>query len=107
MNISLEETINAVDNSKKRGRPRKTQLVAEEAKISPEVKTPPELLMEGSFALYATPSGGMHLAYRLKDDEEDKHMEIPPMLVSMAAQMQGGSLNPVTMFKSMFGNKGE
>lgn len=99
MNTSLEETISAVNGSKKRGRPRKA---IQEA--APEETTGPQLLMEGSFALYATPSGGMHLAYRLKAEDEDKHMEIPPMLVNMAAQMQGGSFNPLSMFK-MFSNK--
>lgn len=52
----------------------------------------PEPLLSGSFAIFKTPQGGLVVAYRPKGDQDDKHLEIPATIISMASSMGGGSL---------------
>lgn len=43
----------------------------------------PEKLFEGKFTLYKTPSGGMHLTMRVDGEEEDRHFEVPSLMLKM------------------------
>ena len=44
----------------------------------------------GTYAVYRTPKGAIHLVYRPQGAEEDQHMEIPAMIVSMAERAAAG-----------------
>jgi hypothetical protein len=54
-----------------------------------EIMVRPVPLSHGSYALYPTPSGGLHLVYRVKGSDQDGHMEIPAFVVETAAKMAG------------------
>jgi hypothetical protein len=48
----------------------------------------PELLHAGIYALYRTPSGGLHLTYRPEGQKADTHLpEVPPAAVAMLGQL--------------------
>lgn len=53
------------------------------AEIVPET---PEPLLKGKFAIFETPGGGIHLALRADGEDEERHIDIPPMLVKMASK---------------------
>jgi hypothetical protein len=53
--------------------------------------------MRGKFAIFETPDGGLHIAYRLIDPEtgmesgEDKHLALPASMVKMANMAANGT----------------
>jgi len=52
----------------------------------------PVRMSKGGFSLYATPQGGMVIAYRLDGETEDQHFPVPPMLVRVwLGRMRGES----------------
>jgi len=65
----------------------------------------PVPFLRGKFALYHTPDGGIHIAYRpvpteLDREPEDQHIQIPAMVVALAQQMQDGKMpGPLQMVK--------
>lgn len=69
--------------------------------IATDVVAPPEPLSMGTYALFQTPKGGLHLVYRPKGSPEDVHMEIPAFVVSMAQKMANGETNPVGIAKML------
>lgn len=58
----------------------------------PEETTPlrPVPDSQGTYAVYRTPRGAIHLVYRPKGTEEDQHLEIPAMIVNMAEKAARG-----------------
>jgi hypothetical protein len=81
----------------------------------------PQLLHSGTYALYKTPAGGLHIVFRRTagwDDEtgtvrpiegaEDEHMpELGPGVVAMFDQIQaGGRPSPMAMVKAVMGMNG-
>jgi hypothetical protein len=53
----------------------------------------PEPILKGRFAIYETPDGGLHLAYRADGEEEDRHVPIPPLALKvMSARVGKGNL---------------
>jgi hypothetical protein len=56
---------------------------------SPSAPTP---IMHGEFSLYETPNGGLHLSYRPDGADEDKHIDIPPMMLKAAKMMGEGKV---------------
>lgn len=50
---------------------------------------PPTPFLQGTFALYKTPDGGIVLAYRARGTEQDRQMAIPPFVLQMAGQASG------------------
>lgn len=81
----------------------KVKVVAEvKAGASNEVEKPeqpPERLIGGVFTLYATPAGGVHVALRLDHEDEDRHLELPTMLVKAAGMRLGG--DPVAVLRAL------
>lgn len=76
-----------------------TDEVAVEQDQEPAAPVP---AMQGTFALFHHPSGGMHLSFRAEGAEEDQHISIPPMVVALAAKaMAGERMNPLTMAKAL------
>jgi hypothetical protein len=67
--------------------PKLAAALAEAETRSPSGPTP---FSVGSYALYRTPKGGIHLVYRPKGAEEDTHIDIPPMIVKMAEKAATG-----------------
>lgn len=51
---------------------------------------PPTPTSEGTYAIYNTPKGGIHIVYRPLKTEEDQHLEIPAMIVKMAEKVASG-----------------
>ena len=49
-----------------------------------------ESLLRGRFALYHTPSGGMHLVWCAENEAEMHHVEVPAFAVKMAQAQLGG-----------------
>lgn len=62
-------------------------------------ETPPERLIGGVFTLYATPAGGVHVALRLDHEDEDRHVDVPAMLVKAAGIRLGG--DPVAVLRGL------
>jgi hypothetical protein len=60
----------------------------------------PVPFLEGTFAIYETPDGGYHIAYKTKGSDDTQHMEIPGAALKMAKAMSGVS-NPFAMFGAM------
>jgi len=56
----------------------------------PEAPAPPVPASAGSYALYHTPAGGIHLVYRPFGAEEDQHLDVPPFVIAMARKAAGG-----------------
>lgn len=65
------------------------------AEEPPEPLVSPRPILEGSFAIFAPPAGGLLLAWRKKGSTEDHHLPVPPMIVQAAAQAGGGSMDDV------------
>lgn len=53
----------------------------------------PEPTTRGTFALYPTQDGGLHLVYRLQGEEDDGHQDIPAWAVTMLRKVAAGE-NP-------------
>jgi hypothetical protein len=65
----------------------------------------PVAIFRGTVSIYATPDGGMHIAYRSRDADEatpDGHMPLPPALIRMIMAQASGA-NPLAMVKAMMG----
>lgn len=45
---------------------------------------------QGTYAVYRTPRGAIHLVYRPEGVDEDQHLEIPAMIVNMAEKAAAG-----------------
>jgi hypothetical protein len=43
----------------------------------------PAPMLAGKFALFETPDGGIHLAYRPDGADEDEHIDVPGIYVKM------------------------
>lgn len=66
----------------------------------PTVEAGPVPFLKGTFAIYETPDGGYHIAYKVEGETETQHMEIPGAALKMAKAMSGVS-NPFAMFGAM------
>ena len=55
----------------------------------------PVPLLEGSFAFFRPGPDALLLVWRKKGTDQDHHMPIPPMVLTMAAQMGGLSLDDI------------
>lgn len=64
--------------------------------------TEPEAVLKGRFAIFETPDGGYHLAYRAEGTETDQHVQVPGFYVKMAMKQAGGKGGLAKMLK-MFG----
>jgi hypothetical protein len=62
----------------------------------------PELLSRGKYSLYKAPDGGMHLAYRPEEAEEDLHLVVPAAMVRMAEAAAAGQ-GPLGRMKALMG----
>jgi len=51
---------------------------------------PPVPESQGTYAIFKTPKGGIHLVYRPEGMTEDQHLEIPAMIVNMAERAAAG-----------------
>lgn len=89
--------------------------------LAPAPAGMPVLLHSGTYAVYRTPDGGMHVTYRRESaldentgewvavDESDEHLpEMPPMIVGMLRKMAetGERPSPAAMLKMMMGGGG-
>lgn len=63
-----------------------------------EQNSVPEPVLKGRFAIYETPDGGFHLAYRPDESEEDQHVEIPGLYVKLMRRKTGGTKNMLARF---------
>jgi hypothetical protein len=54
------------------------------AEVKTETPTP---FMRGKFAIFETPDGGLHIAYRLEGSGDDKHITLPAAAIRMAEMM--------------------
>lgn len=61
-----------------------------------------QLLSRGSYSLYRTQAGGLHLAYRDEDTDTDRHIPLPPALVRMAESAANGG-GPLARLRAVFG----
>lgn len=55
--------------------------------------TPPDAPIpdsQGTYAVYRTPRGAIHLVYRPQGAEEDQHIEVPAMAVALMDKAQRG-----------------
>lgn len=57
---------------------------AEEASAAPVPDS------QGTYAVYRTPKGAIHLVYRPEGAEEDQHMEVPAFAVELMDRAQAG-----------------
>ena len=66
-------------------------VMSPEESCTPADKTvDPPYLLRGSFALYDTPSGGIHLVWRADGEEEMHHVDVPAFAVNMAQIQMAG-----------------
>lgn len=63
-----------------------------EAVESPAAPAP---ILEGSFAFFRPQQNSLLLVWRRKGTQEDHYMPVPPMVIQMAAQMGGLTLDDV------------
>ena len=61
---------------------------------------PGSRLSKGLYSVYKTDDGGLHIAYRPDDAEEDSHMPIPAMMMSMLVAATEGK-GPLGRMKAM------
>lgn len=59
----------------------------------------PRPFLEGKFALYATPEGGVVIAYKTEGSTESKQLLIPPFILTMAGQASG--LDPAQIMERL------
>jgi|SRR6202035_1302111 len=89
--------------------------------LAPAPAGVPVLLHSGTYAVYRTPNGGMHVTYRRESaldedtgawvavDESDEHLpEMPPAIVAVLRQMAetGERPNPATILKMLMSGGG-
>lgn len=43
----------------------------------------PKLISQGTFALYETDKGGIHITMQLEGETEPRHFDAPPMMVKL------------------------
>jgi len=55
--------------------------------MQPDEILEPRKLASGSYTLYETPSGGLHLTLQVEGEEEPRHFDIPKTMLKM---MGGG-----------------
>jgi len=66
----------------------------------------PDLMSQGTYAIYQTPQGGWHIAYLPSDTEETQHFEIPAMAVQLFQTMQRGEMpSPFQMMKKLMSER--
>lgn len=71
-----------------------------------EVDTPNETItprVRGKFALFDTPDGGLHVAYRPDGQDTDQHFQVPGHILKMAKLLSEGKINPIEMLKQLRG----
>lgn len=68
-----------------------------------EVTDTPTPFMRGKFAIFETPDGGLHIAYRLDGTDEDRHVALPAAMVKMANMAANGSGPMAAMFGKLQG----
>lgn len=51
--------------------------------------TEPVRLASGKFSLYQTPKGGVHLTLMVEGETEERHVELPAMVVKMMMRRAG------------------
>jgi hypothetical protein len=88
---------------------------------APATEAAPQLLHSGTYALYKTPAGGMHVVFcrhaawddetgtvRQIDGAADEHLpELSPAVVAMFDQIQGGGRpSPAAMLRAIMGRNG-
>lgn len=61
---------------------------------------PGSRVSKGSYSIYKTDDGGMHIAYRPEGAEEDGHMPIPAMMLQMMIAATEGK-GPLGRLKSV------
>lgn len=63
---------------------------------SPETPAPapPAPILQGSFAMYAH-QGGYLIAWKKRGESETRHLPLPAMILNMAAQMSGKSVEEI------------
>jgi hypothetical protein len=50
--------------------------------------------------VYQTPAGGVHLVTRVRGEDDERHIELPPHLVKLAEMMADGQkLSPAQLLK--------
>jgi hypothetical protein len=58
--------------------------------------------MSGTFAVFDTPSGGLHLAFRPDGAEEDTHVPIPAVAAELLRRAASGeTIGPAALLKSL------
>lgn len=57
--------------------------------------------MAGTFALFDTPAGGLHLVYRPEGAQQDVHQEIPAAAVALFTAAQAGTLSMPDALKAL------
>ena len=77
----------------------------------PEPAAPPQAaapFLSGRFALFDTPDGGIHLAYLPDGADQDEHVQLPAVLVTIArsAAESGKMPGPIDLVRAMRGSKG-
>lgn len=86
--------------------------------VAETVAAGPQLIHAGTYALYRTPAGGLHVAFCRTSftdpatgdivtvalaDQTDEHLpELPPVLLQMMAA-EGGPPSPMAMVKALMG----
>lgn len=50
----------------------------------------PKLVSTGQFAIYETPTGGVHVTMQIAGESEPRHFDVPPMMVKMLKAKGGG-----------------
>ena len=74
--------------------------------FSGEPVNEPTILHQGRYRLYKLPDGGMHVVYKMDGQDEEKHMEVPGQILSMAEGLATGKMNPAHIMKSIMGMMG-
>jgi hypothetical protein len=68
--------------------------------------TQPEPFVQGTFAVFETPDGGVVLVTRIAGGPEQQH-HVPGPLVAVAKRMAAGEgLSPATMLRALGGARG-
>ena len=65
----------------------------------------PVTIFRGMVSIYATPDGGMHVAYRSREaaeDSPDGHLPLPPALMRIIMAQANGT-GPLGMAKALMG----
>lgn len=68
--------------------------------------TEPEMVSEGTYRIYRTPTGALHIAYRTAESTEDAHFEIQPFIVKLAEQAMNGETPSLLTISKLFTKAG-